>query len=572
MVPGSRRWFLAALGLALVAVATAAPGQERVELTSGVQQSLLYVQEQWIQWLAAFDQGDEERSDEVVRDLVLAADQLGFEALRDPATAALAVAVKAARAGDFERARLGLRAAERLDPGQPENAFARATVERLQGRWPAAAAAAATGHLRRLVLPRERRLWLYDLGIEVLYALLLAGGLFVALSMIVSGPRLYRDLAALLPAALPAWSLPSLVLMLLLWPLLLPAGVAWLVLYASLLLWSYCNRGERAVLVLLWLVAGLTPLAVAHLRERVTAVTSPPVRVLDEVVEERLYGALFSDLGLLASLLPEEPAVEHLLADVHRRLGDWERARVLYLQVLEEEPENAAALIDLGAYYFYKKDEGTARQHFLEATEVDPDNALAYFNLNQAYLLSLLYDEATSALQQAQRLAGPQMRSWMEDTEEGSLLPADGGLERHGEIRQRLAEVLHAQGGERIELLRQAWSLLVVLGFAVAALLFRAVRRRWGESGRTPPPPGFGDRRWARLAIPGLASLQEGNGVTAFAALLFTVLLFVVALGGHLGFSTALDYVGGRGTAALAAAALAVFFAVRGWWIWREEG
>lgn len=570
MTSRRRRCLCAALGLVLVAVAPAVPAQDRVELTSGVQQSLLYIQEQWIQWLSAFEQGDEDRARGVVSDLRQATEQLGMEALPDLATAARAEGVEAARQGRFERARFALRAAEQLDPGRPENAFARATVERLDGRWPVAVVAALDGHLRRLRLARERRLWLYDLGIEGLYALLLAGGLFVALSMIVSGPRLYRDLASLLPSALPSWSLPLLVLVLLLWPLLLPAGVAWLTLYASMLLWSYGRRGERAVLVLLWLVAGLTPLAVAYLRERVAVATSPPVRVLDEVVAGRLYGAMFGDLGLLRSLLPDEPAVEHLLADVHRRVGDWERARVLYRQVLEQEPENAAALVDLGAYYFYKKDEGSARQRFQEAINVDPDNALAYFNLNQAFLLSLLYDEASEALEQAQRLAGPQMRRWMEDTEEGSLLSADGGLERAQEIRRRLDRALAVQGGERIELLRQAWSLLVVLGFAVAAVLFHGVRRRWGEGGYAGLAPGVVDNRWVRLAVPGLDSLQDGNGTAAFTALLTTVVLCLILLGDRLGFASPLDFVAGQGTAVVAVTGLVLFFAARGWWIWRR--
>lgn len=562
----------AALGLALVAVAAVAPAQERVELTSGVQQSLLYVQEQWIQWLSALGQADEERADEVMGDLMVVTRQLGMEALPDLATAARARAVEYARAEDFERADIALRASERFDPGRPENAFARATVERLRGHWLDAAMAAVEGHLRRLRLPRERRLWLFDLGIEALYALLLAGGLFVALTMIVSGPRLHRDLASLLPRVVPSWSLSPLVLVLLLWPLLLPAGVAWLTLYLSMLLWSYCNRRERAVLAIFWLVAALTPFAVAHLREKMTIAMAPPVRVLDELGDRRLYGAMFADLGLLRALLPEEPAVEHLLADVHRRLGDWERARILYLQVLEQEPDNAAALVDLGAYFFYKKDEGSARQRFVEATEVDPDYALAYFNLNQAYLLSMLYSDAGEALRQAQRLAGPEMRRFMDETEEGSLLEANGGLARRGEIRDRLEDVLRVESGGRIELLRQAWSLLVVVGFAVSAILFHAVRRRWAEPGRAAPPPAFASNRWVRLVVPGLDSVQEGNGFVALSALLFTVVLFMIPLGDRLGFSSPLSYVGGQGTAVLAVAGLVLFYAVRGWWLWRQEG
>ena len=67
---------------------------------------------------------------------------------------------------------------------------------------------------------------------------------------------------------------------------------------------------------------------------------------------------------MLRAVLPESVAVKHLLADVHRSLNQWELARALYRQVLEAEPNNATALLDLGDYSFIKGDFSSAIQSF----------------------------------------------------------------------------------------------------------------------------------------------------------------------------------------------------------------
>ena len=100
---------------------------------------------------------------------------------------------------------------------------------------------------------------------------------------------------------------------------------------------------------------------------------SPPAQAMESLQEHRLYGSLFSDLGVLRSVLPESVAVKHLLADVHRSLNQWELARSLYRQVLEAEPNNTSALLDLGDYSFLKGDFSSAIQSFQKAAAADPD-------------------------------------------------------------------------------------------------------------------------------------------------------------------------------------------------------
>lgn len=563
--------------LAWLAGPGVASAQGRLELTPTTQQSLLYLQEQWIQWIAAFEQGDSQRTGEILSDLLATADPLGMDALPDLAVAALVEAVEAARQGDFQDARLALAAAERLDPGRPETAFARATVERLAGRWPQGVASWFGGYLRILQQPMERGVWSADLAVEALYVLLLAGALFVALGMAVHGRFLVADVGAMIARSTsrdhlpPAITLP-LALLFLLWPLVLPAGVGWLVLWWSLLLWSRGSTSERVVLALLWLVVGLTPLAVAQFREQVEVHLSPPVQALDRLVQGRLYGGMFSDLALLEKLLPGEPAVDHLLADVHRRMGQWERARRLYERVLEAEPDNWTALSDLGSYYFYKNDQGAARQRFEEATKAAPEEALPYFNLSRAYHVAYLFEEGNAQLGRAQELAGSEVSRWMSETGEGSVLYANGGLARAPILRRWLRETLVDEGEEGVRamtLLRQGWSLLVALGVALGALAFHALRVRSGASPLAPTPsPG----RNARLLVPGLAAVREGRGGAAAGALLVVALLVVVGLDARLGFDVPLRFAHGGADPALAVAGLALFFTLRAFVVLRRAG
>jgi len=566
-----RRWcVLAVVWLALAVAPPAAAVDGEIELTPGVQQSLQHLQEQWIQWLAALSAGDEETAESLVDDLLTTTRQLGMSTLPDLSQAAVVRAVMVARSGDFARARTALAAAERLHPGRPETAFARATVQRLEGRWVAAAGNAAVGYLRLLGSPLERRLWIANLLLAALCALLLAGALFIALEMTVSGRRLYRDLASLLHRGIPAWAVPPAVVALLLWPLALPAGLAWLVLYWSVLLWTYGSTSERTVLALVWLAAGLTPLLVAQVRDRAALELAPPVRAMDSLVEGHLYGSLFSDLGVLPGLLPDEPAVTHLLADLHRRLGQWDQARSDYRQVLVDEPDNAAARIDLGAYYFYKGDYGNAIQLFREASkEPSPHQARAFFNLSQAYSVSYLFDESGTALEDARRYDAPQVQRWMEATGEGSVLAADGGLARVPEIRRRFAAEMDGDGagGRRLEMLRQGWSLLVVLAFAVAAGAFHVMRRRLGDGG---PAGGTLAGRWTRVLVPGLASVEDGHGAAALAALLLPVALLFLPLASRFGFDLPVSYASGALPPATAVGLL-LLFALRFWWVTARE-
>lgn len=514
-------WILPA---ALPAETTSSAQATGVEMTEPVRRTLKQLEEQWLQWIVKTDR---QSSESGVNDLLATARQLQITRLPDLASGAIARALQTADQGDFRRARWALAAAEKLDPGRSDTAFADAALARREGQYGRVFTSTVRGYVRLFGLPLERYLWLQSLLIWGLTLLLLAGVLFVAVQMAAKGGELYQGMTGLFGRRLPRPAAVAVTALVLLWPLVLPSGLLWLALFWSLLLWTYCSGSERLVLVGLWLLVGAAPLLVTEQRRQVAVTLSPPVHAMESLEQRRLYGGLFTDLGALRALLPESPAVKHLLADVHRSLNQWEVARSLYRQVLEKEPENTSALMNLGAYFFLKGDFANAIQHFQKVATVDPANAAAQFNLSQAYSESYLFDERNKALAQARELDVNRVDVWMRNLSQQRVVTLNGGMARIPEIRRELLDTWRSQEGkdERLALFRRGLPLLVsALVILVAVALHFALR---GER----PEPARERRalsRWSRALLPGFRSAEQGEGMKSYAALLLPLGLLML--------------------------------------------
>jgi len=563
---GNRRR-IAALALALLlpmaagAATVSSPQVTGVEMTSPVRRTLKALEGQWLEWIV---QNDRQKAEIAVDRLLDTARQLEMRRLPDLSAGAVARAVQAAKEKDFARARWALEAAERLDPGRPETAFAAAAVDWRQEAYLKAFADRLRAYPRMLAHPLERYLWFQDLLIWSLALLLVTGGLFLALQMLAKGAPLFRDLAELFGRRLPRLAALGAAGLALLWPLFLPYGALWLPLYWSILLWGYASASERAVLIALWLLLGISPLLLDAQRRHLAVALSPPARAMQSLQEHRLYGSLFSDLGVLRSLLPESIAVKHLLADVHRMLGQGELARSLYRQVLETEPENTSALLDLGAYFFYKGDFSGAIQSFQKAAAADPGNAAAFYNLSQAYSESYMFDEQKAALKKAQDIDSAVVNTWL--AQQARVVTVAGGMARIPEIRRQL---LVSWGGRevrsgRLDLFRRGLPLLVSLSLVLIALALHLARRPFGytEGPVEILPEGAFDR-WGRVLLPGLVAAEVGEGGKAFAALLAPLALAMLPLVGRLGVPIPWRYDPGNLSWVVAVLGLSLYFGVR---------
>ncbi|HVT58180.1 MAG TPA: tetratricopeptide repeat protein [Thermoanaerobaculia bacterium] len=552
------------LGALPAAAAASSPRAAGIELTPPVRQVLRQLQEKGLQWAAA---NDRQRSEAVVGELLATAGQLGMHRLPDLSLGAMARAVEAARNKDFVRAGWSLDAAERLDPERPEMAFAAAQVRRLEGDYPRMVAALVGGYPRLFRVPLQRYLWLQDLLVWSLGLFLITGTLFVGVLMATRGGGMVHDLVAIFARRLPRGLAVGATVALLLWPLLLPSGLLWLGIFWSLLLWGYASASERAVLVVLWLVLSVSPLLLAAQKRAIAVTLSPPVRALENLVQRRLYGGLFTDLETLRSSLPESPAVKQLLADVHRSLNQWELARSLYRQVLEVEPQNAGALLSLGAYAFYKGDFNGAIDYFKQAAAADPRNAAAHFDLSQSYSESYLFDESKAALTQAKAIDGERVSSWLRNADQERVVPGNGGLARIPEIQRNLLAGSRVNRPQ-LELLHYGLALAFVAGLVLVAIALHLARRPFGTTATH-----FGWRvghRWfdraRRVLVPGLSAAEAGEGARAFLALLAPAALLMLPLFEQLGYRIPWGYDPGNMSWLVSLVGLLVFLGARlGW-------
>ena len=503
-----------------------------IGIDQSANRSLILLQEGWIQWMSLFFQDRPEEANRQLEELMASLDTLGMSRLPELALGAVLRGVEAAYQGNYVRAQVALTAAERLDPGRPETSFGNAVLAQEQGEGITAFLQRTQGVLRLFQNASYSGLWWKNLIQAALTALLLAGATFVVLLMFQFGGGLLRATNAALSRYLPAGMHHLVAAALLLWPIVLPGGLAWLLLYWSILIFSYSSPSQRAVVVLIWLFVGVSPV-ILHFQERAVQLQlAPPVKAMNALVEGRLYGGLFSDLGVLDSLLPGDYAVQEVFGDVHRRMGQWERARDRYAWVSEQEADNGNVLVNIGNYYFRKEDFGRAIINYQQAAVTGEETAEASFNLSQAYSDSYLFDDHSEALAAARAVDADQVASWISEGVAERVVSIDGGINRRDEIIDKLAERFSGGG---VGQTNPYWPLafpLIALGLAIA---FGRLGPETQSSGRGREELSTA-HRWLQVVVPGLSSAQDGDGLVGFLSLVTVASLLQLLALGRIGY------------------------------------
>jgi len=514
-------------------------GPGEFHLNASVREILAQIQQDWSEWLAAHELDDASGEEDALADLMTAAEAVGMSTLPDLSLGASARAVESAKVGDFLRAARALDAAERLDPRRPETSFGRATVHHLQKDWWGFLAETVSGYVRILRLPVERRVWLDNAMLWGLTSLLLAGCAFVAVLMLVRGPALFGSLLEVLRKRLPVPVAVLLILVGLLWPLALSSGVLAVALNWSILLWVYCQRSERWVLAILFLLFGMGPILLDEQRRRAAVEISPMARAAEDARLGNLRGRLFGDLQRLTLALPNSVPVAHLLADQHRRIGQCDTAMSLYRKVNEAEPENAAALIDLGSCYFLRGEYDQAIDLYGRGISVDDSIAEAHFNLGLAYSELYRFADSGRSLSRAQAIDSSRVAAWLSQSSERGVAEVGLGLRRSREVRKELLDAWVFEGGGAAAW-SSPWRDYLSLPLAVFGLLAVAVAGRIMPTGhleaQAPPLVDWGNAAGSvyRIVVPGLPELEAGESLRGLIALVsVTGLLLIPWVGSH---------------------------------------
>ncbi len=530
-------------GLGTEASVEAQTSSSEMVLTTPVRQTLQRVQEDWEAWQRAYFQNDRDGAEAARTSLQTLLADLGMYRLPELASAAAAYARRSAEAGNFTRADWALEDARALDETRPEVDFAAAAIYWREGDYLRSLISTVAAYGRLLRLASARTALLNNGVIWLLFVLMAAGALFVATQMAVKGADVLEDLRR----PLSSWPLPAALLLafgVLTWPLLLPHGLLWMLLFWAVLLFGYASISERVVLTLLLIAIGVVPLIVRQQQRAMDIATSPPTRLLAALENGRLYSSLFSDLEVLRGLMPNHPAVIEVTADLHRRLGQWELARLRYGALAELEPANGAALNNLGVYHIRKQDFRSAKGYLERAGEVEPGLVEPFFNLSQAFSSSYDFGESHEALAQAQKIDRARVDAWLEGGDNDLAIPVEGSARRYGEIRRELVARGRVDAMPTgLEWLRRELTLSVTSALLLAAVALHVLRRRFGYTTRIRL-----SRRsnsvWARLLralIPGWHSAEEGHGGRGFGLALLVVALVALPLLSRLRYQLPID-------------------------------
>lgn len=502
-----------------------------IEITRPVEVAFLRLRELLAGWVDAESAGRAELADERLQDLLGSVRQVSFHRLPDAAAAAGLLAIRAAAAGNSDALRRALTAAEAFDPGAAANSYAAAQAARARGAWPTAIAAQANGLVRVFQERPLAALVGQNALLGLLLTLLFSGLLVVVSRAVTRGGRAWRRLRSFLEPSLPLPLVWVVAVALLFWPLLLPAGMLWLCAYWAILLWTDSRPSERVVLAIFLGLVCLGPLARSEFERRWSVNASSAVRVLDHLAADRLAGTFLADLAALQQTLPNDPAVRQVMADVHRRLGQWDEARVLYASLVEGDPDNTAAVLGLGAYYSAKGDFRRGVEWFRKASEVDPQSAEAFFNLSQAYNSSYLFEDSRRALAMARTIDERRVASWIGGSEVRPWVVPEAAVLRRDEIVAGLHQLREPESAFWLPpwaLSLVTWCVLMLL--ALAAQIARQRRALSGEPGTTDTASGrlaaFSTTS-ARILVPGLTSIEEAHGLRAFFAWLPVAILLL---------------------------------------------
>ena len=523
------------------------------------------LQDHWLEWLSAVAQDDSSRAAAALDRLLADARGLGLKRLPDLSLGAAERAITFADEGRFDTAARCLSAAERLDPGRSEVAFAAARVARMQDQTIVAFRQSLEGLSRLYQDSLMRRLWRADLMHWAFFIVLASGAVYVTFLMATLGAELFHDVHSYASRFVPDMAALAITLVLLVWPLLLPAGVFWLLIYWSILLWGYGQTSQKVILVVLWVVMGTAPILINAQRQQVRVALAPTVLSIESLASERLQGSLFTDLAALRAALPSSSAVSHLLADLHCRLGEWDSSRALYEQLLEDEPENGSAHLNLGVCYLHQGDQAQAMMHFQKAAGSSDAGAAARFNMSQVLSELYRFREAERELRIAQRVAPRRVGEWLRQVADQRVIILDGGLGRTDEIRQ---ELVTSWRGEESEAGSSAWPSFLSLPLAIAFLVLAAglyfIVRRGERAEFEPADQVAPEGTWRSTLLVGFSELENGRPLKSFVLILILVCLLSLPWAVKLGYRIPWIYGPGvSGAALVAAVGLGIFVLLR---------
>lgn len=396
----------------------------------------------WFKYQALRQRGAQQEAATLIGAAIGFMQREGLQAAPEIAAAFLVEGRRALKDGDDDRAVTAFQLASRFDPALASARFALAGTLLLREHDLPGAFKAWWGGVRSWFGDPESMFHVAGSALLTLY-LGLCWGLAVSLGLIglKAVPALVHDLGERWGGRGTSAVAPLIGAALLLAPLFLPVPLPWLLAFWAALFFSYARGGERAILVatlFVWLLAGPFGKVLAW---HVETATDPVARAL---LQSASAGADLRHEPVLRKVMRErkdDPVYLFLLASAYRVGGQLDAAMTLYRQILEMDPANARAMINLGNLHALRQEFSQAQALYQRAAETDPGNALSYYNSHLAHLEAFNLEAADEALKRARLVDDPLVTRMLARTSEGLKRSPQDSLYPRREIWRRAMQL-----------------------------------------------------------------------------------------------------------------------------------
>jgi tetratricopeptide (TPR) repeat protein len=199
-------------------------------------------------------------------------------------------------------------------------------------------------------------------------------------------------------AAAPlAWAIVAL-------PLVLPIPFTWVLGIWAALIFGYLHGADRLVVIAALgslLLAGVFGAAVAW---HVQTATDPAARALLQAGRSGADLRNEDALKEASRAHPEDPIYPFLLGAAYRVGGRFDEAMAMYEHVVELDPRNARAMVNLGNLHALRQEFAVAQGLYKKAAETDPTLLLAHYNSHLAHLETFNMESADDELRRARQI------------------------------------------------------------------------------------------------------------------------------------------------------------------------
>jgi tetratricopeptide (TPR) repeat protein len=270
-------------------------------------------------------------------------------------------------------------------------------------------------------------------GMLILYlGLCLGVSIALLLSCLHSAPAFFHDLMERYPRRLTEESSRLLGWGLLAIPVLALLPFVWLLAAWAALFFPYLGRTAKFTAVLALVLLFLAGPVGGLLGWVAETGVDPGARALirslrggyDLQDEQALRG--------LAEEHPDDPMFPFLLGSMHRLAGRFDEAMKMYRRVLELDPRQARAMVNLANLHTLRQEFSIAQNLYKKAGEADPALAIAHYDSHLAHLEAFHLESADVELKAARHINDAQITALMAGANENGArrLPVDTSFTR----------------------------------------------------------------------------------------------------------------------------------------------